>query len=283
VRSGKGFRNACGAERSRRFLQTHLRGADPADRARIAHPRGAAKTADLELLRERVADSAAPEALEAGRRLYGMPEHCQDRRRRARACVREFHRLSQLLTWGFTTVCGRWTRRGGDTDEAAREASRDAASRLTKAQRADARPACTFLGWGNASIGHGSAVRRAAAGPVRSFTRFATRCYPSLFVVHLVEYLSSQVNTETWSCLHLSPFILHHPDGTTSTPHKLRLLTKGTTQLVVDRDVSAAMALLARLIGLLFKEAPEGGLVGFQYGAQKRKRAPPPPPDGAPS
>jgi hypothetical protein len=83
-------------------------------------------------------------------------------------------------------------------------------------------------------------------------------------------------NTVTWSCLDLSPSIQHHPDGTTSRPHKLRLSTKGTEQLVVDRDVSAAMALLTRLIGPLFKEGPEGSLVGFRYGAPKRGRPHPP-------
>jgi hypothetical protein len=142
--------------------------------------------------------------------------------------------------------------------KAAREASRDAASGLTKAQRADARPALTFLGWGNASIGHGSAIRRAAAGPVRSFPRFAARCYPTLLLISLVEYLSSQVSTRSWSCVNFGPFTLNLPDGTTCSPHKLRICKDGAKQLVVDRDVSAAMALLARLISLLFKEAPRG-------------------------
>jgi hypothetical protein len=64
-------------------------------------------------------------------------------------------------------------------------------------------------------------------------------------------------------------------------------LPRRAKQLVVGRAVSAAIALLARLIGLMFKEDPERGLVGLSRGAPKRKRGrapgPPPAPAGPPA
>jgi hypothetical protein len=146
------------------------------------------------------------------------------------------------------------------------------ATGLKKAQRAAARPLLTILGQRLDRPRH-----RHPARPVRSFPRFAARRYPALFWVALCEYLTSNPglhgDVELPPCWPLHPVTPAH--GQKKQPQSLTSCASAKmvqSSSLWTRMLSAAMALLARPIGVLLKEALEGGLVGLRRGAPKRKR-----------
>ncbi|KAI8471871.1 MAG: hypothetical protein J3K34DRAFT_225716 [Monoraphidium minutum] len=156
---------------------------------------------------------------------------------------REFHRLAQTICWGFTSVRGgRW---------------RGAAPRAP----APHKPACTILGFGDASIGHQSPITRncEGIGPVRAFEQFFRSCYTQAFYVSLDEYRTSKVCTLCWSKDCKQPFRVGG-----ARCHALQACQCRKLQVVVHRDQSACFALMARLLGLLFPAAPRGGLPRFE-------------------
>jgi hypothetical protein len=197
------------------------------------------------------------EAFGAGRRLYGSMRARNARLRVHGLRAQQMHRLAQTLAWGATTVAGRWQRSCGrrGPDRAAR----------------GLRPQISVIAWGAASIGVGSAISRGGIGPSRAFERFVRAHYGPLgvFFVRVDEYCTSKVCTSCWQRTHKGLRIGGRPPS-----HKLQVCEDHTHPLVVDRDVSASIAIMVAFLNRLFA----GGAPAWQARRRRRQDDAPPPP-----
>jgi hypothetical protein len=112
------------------------------------------------------------------------------------------------------------------------------------------RPRLTIVGWGSASTGVGSPLRRSGLGPNRAFERFVHSHHPSICFVPVDEYCTPQVCTCCWLKRGKQAGFRFGAGGRPS--YKLQTCP-GCAKLVVDRDVSAAIAIMAALLGHLFE------------------------------
>jgi hypothetical protein len=133
---------------------------------------------------------------EAGHRMYGglaPARHSRPRVRRATAV-----HLCQLAQ---TLACGASSARG----KAARCGASPCAERRVSAE-ARRRPALSIIGWGDASIGVGSAILCAGLFPVRALERFCHSNYPAVLLVRVPETQSSfstgtrRPTSQSWRC-----------------------------------------------------------------------------------
>jgi len=198
--------------------------------------------------REACVNDAANSAFDCGRRVYDSMQHRRWRLRVYQAREREWHRLAQQLAWGYTTARGKWSRGSPRT-----------------APRHTQRPEAVVIGWGSASW-EGSALSRRMLGPSKSFNRFMRANY-SHFNVHILmvdEYCTSAVCTCCCRTDDKRGFSFSSRDGKKHfRPHKLQVCTKPNCKLVVDRDVSASIAIMARLLHMAVPDAPPGKLSNF--------------------
>jgi hypothetical protein len=166
---------------------------------------------------------------------------------------KHFHRLVQVLLWGFFSVCGVW--------------SRFVVPAQVAAQRE--RPVAAVVGHGAASAGWNSIISRHGTAPVKSFCGFLRRIYilgahaqwTYAALMMIDEYRTSQVCSR---CIQLS-LKKFAPTGV----HKLlachskeckrpadQPLPEGTTrELPLDRDLSAARNITSITVALVFPTA----------------------------
>jgi len=235
----------CGHDARARFLKNRVRGSAAADRRALSclvpH-----ESVDGPVLSRAISNQDG--AFECGRRVYDSIQHRKWRRRVHQAREREWHRLAQQLAWGYTSVKGKWSRGSPRT-----------------APHHSARPAMVVIGWGNGSTGHNSVISRPGRGPSKAFVRFLRENY-SHFNVHTLvvdEYCTSKVCTCCWSTKYKTPFSFLGPEGQRIPSYKLQVCQNPKCNIVVDRDVSAAIAIMARLLHMVVPLAPQGQLAGF--------------------
>lgn len=224
----RAYRHASNFPRAQRRAQARLLAAPPTLRARLANCIPSAKTADLAGFERHI--TAFLGVCDDARAVYSSKAARADELRVRRAREREWHRLVQLLAYGHTTVSGRWHQQGQPHRAAPHP-----------------RPQLVILGWGNASTGHGSGISRPGLPPVRAFERFVHANYPDICFIRLDEYCTSKVCTVCWSTAHKHGLQIR---GAPS--HKVRVCQNHARPLVVDRDASAAAAMMAVLVGDLF-------------------------------
>lgn len=193
-------------------------------------------------------------AVDAARRVYGCRQALNARLRSAVLRQRRFHSLVRTLA-GWRRV------------EAAPH------SYWIK-------PKLTIIGWGNASVGAGGSISRPGLGPSRAFERFVrANYYDTVVFIRTDEFHTSQVCTSCWE---LRPRNAHVPSTKPGDPgsHKRLLCTKHEPHLVVDRDVSASVAIMAVLLGQPFQGHP--GVPAWRCKWRERKVRKPAPQDPAP-
>jgi hypothetical protein len=150
-----------------------------------------------------------------------------------RARERHFHRLTQQLAWGFTTVKSQWRNKGP---------SRRTSTRAN-------RPTLSIIGFGDASIGHGSPLsRKSGCGPSRAFKRFVHANYKSVCFLRVDEFRTSKVCTSCWECDKTNLVVAG------SRLHKIQACKRHGKTLIVDRDASASVAIMAVLLGMIFEK-----------------------------
>ena len=176
-------------------------------------------------------------AFNAGRALYGSLAAREDRFNVRRARERAFHRVCQLLSQGHTTVAPGAARRLPTNIPRGRP------------ECAPPPPGLTVIGWGSASCGFNSPrSRKHGLGPTRVLHRFMRATYPSIHLFAVDECRTSNVCTRCWRVGKK----VHPTLNGTVAPHKLLACTGCAPQLIVDRDVSAAVAIMAVLLERLF-------------------------------
>jgi hypothetical protein len=252
--SGAGYREAAGQTREARRAKARLAAKPAADRARVLCAVGSGKTMDADAFAAFCSRRAA--AFAAGRRLYGGLAERRARLRKYNLRVAEFHRLAQMLAWGATSVAGRASRASGEPPP-----------RVPNA----AKPRLTIVGWGSASTGVGGPLRRNGLGPNRAFERFVHSHYPSICFVPVDEYCTSQVCTCCWQRRGKHAGFRFGADRRAS--YKLQTCP-GCAKLVVDRDVSAAIAIMAALLGQLFEDRAPPWPNEWRRRRRQRRRSP---------
>ena len=130
------------------------------------------------------------------------------------------------------------------------------------------RPELVVIGWGNASTGHGGPISRAGRGPSKAFVKFVPANY-SRFNVHVVsvdEHRTSKICSSCWSVDHKTQFSFPNAQGQCVKSHKLQVCKNPACSNVVDRDVSAAIAIMARLLHKVVPSAPASTLAEMNKG-----------------
>jgi hypothetical protein len=219
-----------------------VRAAAPADVARVTRCISNGRTADLAKFILHAKSKLA--AFDAGMRLHGALAARRDKLRVHRAQERHFHRLTQRLAWGFTTVKSVWQNKGLPHKS------------FTPADR----PKLSIIGFGDSSTGHGSPLRRKyGTGPSRAFERFVHCNYRSVCFLRVDEFRTSKVCTSCWECDKTNLVLA----GKRS--HKIQACERhGEEALVVDRDASASVAIMAVLLGMLFEQQIGGWNDGWR-------------------
>jgi hypothetical protein len=185
--------------------------------------------------------------------VYGSLQHRRWRLRVHRAREREWHRIAQQLAWGYTGVRGRWSHFAPHVPH----------------RHSDC-PELVVIGWGAASAGHGSSISRVGCGPSKAFIQFMRSNY-SQYNVHVLrvnEHRTSKICTNCWHCGHSDYTFTKTRNGkrTQTSTFMLQVCQNPTCKLVVDRDVSAAIAIMARLLGMLVPAAPQWLLAAMEHG-----------------
>ncbi len=228
----KAYKTSTGMERARRSAQRRLRAAAlTADVARVRSVQGTGRTANLSNFMMHAEGKLA--AFEAGWRLFGSLAARREKLRVHRARERHFHRLTQKLAWGFSSVESTWQKRG----------------LLHNFFCPADRPTLSIIGFGAAGIGKGSPVSGPSGyGPSRAFERFILSNYKTVCFVRVDEFRTSQVCTSCWKCDKKHLVV----DGCEL--HKFQVCEHHEPKLVVDRDASASVAIMAVLLGMLFEQ-----------------------------
>ena len=207
----------------------------------------------------------------AGRALYGSCAAREDRFNVRRARERMFHRVCQRLSQGHTTVAPGAARR------------LPTRTRRGLPEGAPPPPGLTIIGWGNANPGFNSPrSRKHGLGPTRALHRFMRAHYPHVHLISVNEFRTSKVCTRCWRVGKK----VHPTLNGTVAPHKLLACTGCAPQLIVDRDVSASVAIMAVLLERLFADPsvtddptwPGGGGEAPGPACRSRRRTPPPEP-----
>jgi hypothetical protein len=239
--STKGWRDAAGMGKAQRVRAAAQRRADPRGElaAAVSSVPAAAALGSAEFEARTAAFLAAHEA--AGRRLYGTVLHRQKKLHVHCASEREMHRTARELCGDARRVRGRWSR---------------GAARRDPAAGAAAPPALTVVGYGADFVRPGSPISRPGGGPpIRRFLKFCAANYSQqIALVELDEFRTSKICTGCWRLDNKGPFT-----QTTAPVDSYQLLAcNGAPHhkpLVVQRDASAALALMARLLQVLFPDA----------------------------
>jgi hypothetical protein len=222
VENTQGWRDATGQAAAARQAHKRLRRADPVDRARAMYNIPSGRTVCLSAFTLHCRRKLA--GFDAGRRLYGSKRAREARLRKRILRIRQMHRLAQTLAWGSTSVTSkRW-----------KSARRPVPNK----------PPFSIIAWGAASVGAGGPISRKGMGPSRDFERFVRSHYGELgvFFLRIDEFCTSKVCTACWQTNHADFVVGGRPT------HKLQVCKDHAPQLVVDRDVSASIAIMVALL-----------------------------------
>jgi transposase len=110
--------------------------------------------------------------------------------------------------------------------------------------------------------------------------RWCRARYPSLFLIAIDEYLTSQVCPRCWEVRDKATANarIGPRGGNKQRSHKVLVCPGQCTPFFADRDMSAAQAIAARAIGELFPDARRNGLASFARPAQRPRQVPRPQP-----
>jgi hypothetical protein len=280
--NGKEWGHGCGFERDARQRERRANASTEFTETQARLPSG--RTTDLDQLILRMAWAA--HICDFGKeQVYGSRRARRSRKRvRCRLRPRMMHRTIQVLVWNFTKIVGRW---GGNW-----------LRWLTLPNgQAPPRSWCSFLAFGNASLGRGSPIPRRHVFPSKEVHAKANAMYSrrgvggagALLAWDLwTEFRSSQVHSRCWENLLQKFTVLVHTLGGAVRKPSYELLScpgqgcrppGGGGELPVQRDKNAARCICAMaLCDYLGQALPEAFTRAEHAPPPAAPPSPPPPP-----